>query len=189
MIISHRHKFVFIKTRKTAGSTLESLLFPFLGEEDVCTGSARDGTPALNILEGSDGHAVPSPITGYFSFSIERNPWDKVVSSYFWHNQEVKGLLDVSFKDYIVKHKRYLPTDWGKYGGCDKVYLYEDMREMYKELNERFCLDIDISQLETVRLKSGTKRVADYRKMYNEDTKSIIADRFSNEIERFGYEF
>ena len=46
-----------------------------------------------------------------------------------------------------------------------------------------------MSQLETVRLKSGTKRVADYRKMYNEDTKSIIADRFSNEIERFGYEF
>ena len=190
MIISHKHKFIFIKTRKVAGSTLESMLFPLLGKDDVCTGSARDGTPALNILEGSDGHAVPSHIAGYFSFSIERNPWDKVVSSYFWHKQAKPEIYSkVSFNEYIQEYSHVLPTDWGKYEGCDKVYLYENIKEMYKDLNERFSISMNINQLDTVRIKSGTGRVTDYREMHNEDTKCIVANRFSKEIERFGYEF
>ena len=50
MIISYSKKFVFVKTRKTAGSTLEKLLYPYLDPKmDICTGSERDGTSALNI--------------------------------------------------------------------------------------------------------------------------------------------
>lgn len=35
MIISHKHKFIFVKNYKTAGSSIESYLYPFLGEKDV----------------------------------------------------------------------------------------------------------------------------------------------------------
>jgi len=37
MIISHKHKFIFIKTRKTAGSSIELFLSSFCGPEDVIT--------------------------------------------------------------------------------------------------------------------------------------------------------
>jgi hypothetical protein len=37
MIISHRHRFIFIKTRKTAGTSIEVYLSRFCGEEDVVT--------------------------------------------------------------------------------------------------------------------------------------------------------
>jgi len=37
MIISHRHRFIFIKTRKTAGTSFEIALSRFLGEDDVIT--------------------------------------------------------------------------------------------------------------------------------------------------------
>ena len=37
MIISHRHKFIFIKTRKTAGTSLEFVLANICGPEDVIT--------------------------------------------------------------------------------------------------------------------------------------------------------
>lgn len=37
MIISHRYKFIFIKTHKTAGSSMEMALAPLCGPEDIVT--------------------------------------------------------------------------------------------------------------------------------------------------------
>lgn len=35
MIISHKHKFIFVKTKKTAGTSIETLLASICGEEDI----------------------------------------------------------------------------------------------------------------------------------------------------------
>lgn len=37
MVISHRYKFIFIKTHKTAGSSMEMALAPLCGPEDIVT--------------------------------------------------------------------------------------------------------------------------------------------------------
>ena len=44
MIISHKHKFIFIKTRKTGGSSLEMVLSTLCGDDDIITpfGSPED---------------------------------------------------------------------------------------------------------------------------------------------------
>ncbi|MGQ0742390.1 MAG: hypothetical protein ACT4OG_08895 [Alphaproteobacteria bacterium] len=38
MILSHRHRLIFIKTSKTAGTSIELALEPICGPEDVCAG-------------------------------------------------------------------------------------------------------------------------------------------------------
>ena len=35
MIISHKYRFIFIKNYKTAGSSIESYLHPYLGDDDI----------------------------------------------------------------------------------------------------------------------------------------------------------
>jgi hypothetical protein len=119
MIISHKHKFIFVKTKKTAGSTLEKLLFPYLGENDICTGSPRDDTPRLNTSV-TNGHmswrqiqaSIPEEWNTYYKFTIERNPWDKVVSSYFWHKLiKAERFGTMSFEEYVMTCD-LLPIDW-----------------------------------------------------------------------------
>ena len=38
MIISHKYKFIFIKTRRTGTSSFEAEVFPYLGKNDIMTG-------------------------------------------------------------------------------------------------------------------------------------------------------
>ena len=192
MIISHSKKFVFIKTRKTAGSTLERVLRPLLGEDDICTGSTRDGTPPLNCKPDTNGHRVPSPTEypdDYFVFSIERNPFDKVVSSYYWH-QHIKPHIfgEMDFETYI-KSCNLLPEDWSFYRNADRVFKYEEMEEMYLYLRYHFRLDIRMNKVYDTKLKSNTRKVKDYRDMHTDTTKAIVSEIFKNEIEEFGYEF
>ena len=42
MIVSHKHKFIFIKTVKTAGTSLEVALSEFCGSKDIITKIAPD---------------------------------------------------------------------------------------------------------------------------------------------------
>ena len=45
MIVSHKHKFIFIKTHKTATQTFYNVIKPHLGPEDVLVGDERVPSP------------------------------------------------------------------------------------------------------------------------------------------------
>jgi len=49
MIISHEHKFIFLKTRKTAGTSIEIALSRFCGEEDMITPIGREDKLRENL--------------------------------------------------------------------------------------------------------------------------------------------
>ena len=110
MIISHEHKFIFIKTAKTGGSTIENILGNHLGDKDVASGSGYHDvnnrkiryTHKQNFIRfdypnnlGGYSHVPASFIykkffkgekpKDYFVFTIERNSYDKAISHWWWH--------------------------------------------------------------------------------------------------------
>lgn len=203
MIVSHKHKLIFVKTRKTAGSTLEKLLLPYLDHKrDVCTGSPRDGTPQLNTTI-DNGHMAWGNIQSHFQreweeytkITIERNPWDKVVSSYFWHKlikEERFGKM--SFEDYVLTCD-LLPRDWSAYADrdnkvrVDKIYKYEDMGAMYEDLNLIFGFNINQDLIANTKLKSGIRKVHDYKELHTPVTIDRVTALFVNEINHLGYRY
>ena len=203
MIVSHEHKFIFIKTKKTAGSTFEKLVYPYLGDYDICTGSTRDNTPSLGIQPNQNGHMWWNEIQAqyarnewktYFKFTIERNPWDKMVSAYYWH-QKIKPeqFLGMDFETYCLTCN-LIPNDWNMYSAGDqpvvnKIYKYEEMNEMYHDLNERFGFNIQPEQISNTKLKSNIRQVKDYHDIHTPKTIEVVRRAFDRTIQLLNYEY
>ena len=201
MIISQKHKFAFIKTRKTAGSSIEKILYPVLGPKDLCSGSTRDETPPLNMQPDTNGHLAydallritSGDVKRMFSFTVERNPWDKCVSAYYWHKQIKPHLTINGFNKYLKTSIGLLPTDWEYYTIDNKVvahvFKYEELDQFIPFMNDKFNFNLDPNLMSTTKMKSGIREQEGYRQMYDEESMEFVSELFKREIKEFGYEF
>ena len=228
MIISHKYKFIFVKTFKTAGSSLEVFLSQYCGKEDVLTTinppvnehQARNYKGYFNIfneiiynnfnvklMKQTLSHLYhqkkfynhmpasliknrisPEIWNEYYKFTIERNPWEKVVSYYYMYKK--RNNLDISFDDFIALGD--LPFNYPLYTDknnilVDKIIRYENLNLELKELFDD--LKIPFSSLTTKAKTNYRTKRKDYKTYYNEQTKIYIENSFKDEIDLMGYTF
>lgn len=65
MIISHKHKFIFLKTNKTAGTSIEIALSKYCGPEDVITPITREDEAMRSSLGYPGPQNCYAPIWSY----------------------------------------------------------------------------------------------------------------------------
>jgi hypothetical protein len=151
MIISHSHRFIFIKSAKTAGTSVEAALSGFCGGNDVVTplgpyGVNRDkaGKWVHSAMNAGDfqqhDHGrtirdkVPDEVwSRYFKFSIARNPWDRALSLFFWKYRN----------DPALKTRRrfyhHLGISFDEFRGAKSLFS-RFVREGDWQTNDRFYL-------------------------------------------------
>ena len=121
MIISHKYKFIFIKSAKMAGTSIEVFLSECCGSEDVVTpiGPYVDPHRARNY-EGFYNHIIGDTIrervghevwNTYFKLCVERNPWEKVISNYYMKKSRFDSSL--TFEHYLAGND--FPINYPKY--------------------------------------------------------------------------
>ena len=123
MIISHKYKFIFIKTAKTAGTSIEVFLSPICGGNDVLTPIFPHVEPhvARNYeANGFKNHMAAQEIKNrvepaiwknYFKFCVDHNLWDKVLSYYHMVNY----LVDDNLRLNSYFENGSFPTTFEKY--------------------------------------------------------------------------
>lgn len=260
MIISHRHKFIFIKTEKTAGTSIELALSRVCGPTDVITalvhpedrellrslgpgyrGQQNDVIPlgflnpldmvrALKVMERPrfTNHIgardvrrfVPREIwDSYYKFCVERNPWDKVVSLYFWWRKlEAQFAADPArFRselgpaargvEWMIAHHPVGDRTLSQFVECGRANLIQgydlytidgeiavDRILRFERLGEEVsdvARHLGISDMpELPRAKSGVRKAGvHYRDQLGENERKKIARVFAREITLMGYEF
>lgn len=205
MIISHKHQFIFIKTRKTAGTSLEVALERHCGPDDivtpiwpaVATHRPRNFSNLRNHSTAAEAKSYlsESEWDSYFKIAFDRNPWDKVVSMYWWrvHTGHYSGDITefIIQGDGIHFGDILLPTDYAMYTEnnrpvVDYLGRFESLQHDYLEICDR----IGIKHYPLTSEKSAIRRSSDhYSRYYNQDTQEIVHRNFSREIELFGYQF
>lgn len=213
MILSRKHRFIFIKTNKTGGTSIEIALSQFCGPNDIITRLAeKDEAFRLQLTGKShqnnrgEGQVRFHPHMGiselklgvgadivdaYFKFCVVRNPWDRVVSFYYW--RQAGRARAIPFSEFIRSPRmdklrergRDLYLDAGK--PCMDCFVrYEALQEDFNAVLRR----LGLGPVELPNAKSGIRPARDhYRQQYSRQDAEHIRRLFADEIEQFGYEF
>jgi hypothetical protein len=207
VIASHAHRFVFIKTRKTAGTSLEIALSRHCGPDDIVTkispedeqlraaaggvGPQNDDTDPSSYAHMGARRVIQvigrETWDAYFTFAVERNPFDVVASSYRYSAR--KPTFTKTFAEFVRTPRRLdrlaLNERLYRLGGrvvVDRVYRYEDLPAAIADVSDRLGLALDLPH---AKQGSGPH----YRELYGPGDADIVAQRFARTIREFGYEF
>ena len=228
MIISHEHRFIFIKSQKTAGTSLELALSRVCGEDDVITRlhseheaeratigglSPRNTDVSLLhhrpadwvlALRGKGRRAFWEHVNAeevrawvarstwrdYYKFSIERNPWDRAISLYYWRLRDQSSKPSMAEFFNSASQRAISNLEFYAINGdivLDHVLRYEKLTEELEMLSARLGLG---SSLQLPRAKSDTRKDRrPYSEVLGPTERAIIARRCAREIELLGYEF
>jgi hypothetical protein len=228
MIVSHQHEFIFLKTFKTAGTSIEIALSQYCGPDDIITPilGADEAIRRELGYRGPQHLIVPYSAYGardwarrivhrtrlcyrehmrapevrryvgprvwdrYLKFTVERSPWDKVISAYYWRHRNVPPPWE-PLHEWVVSDRAHV-RGFEVYSidgrvAVDRVLRYESLPEDLAEVAAQIGLPGPLRLPEAKRDTRHDRR--HYREVLDDAARTAIASEYAREIALMGYEF
>jgi hypothetical protein len=184
------HRCIFFHVPKTGGLSVSEALFGnhAAGHLDVRTARLIFGAWRVRT---------------YFKFTFVRNPWDRLVSAYFYlrrghpiskiaaivaDSPDFTEFVKTRLRDPLVAadvHLRpqssFLLDDGGRLT-VDFLGRFESLERDFSTVARRLCLERTLPH-------RNTSAHPDFRRCYDEESRAIVADFYRRDIELFGYRF
>jgi hypothetical protein len=216
MLLSIRHRFLFIHIAKTGGTSIRAALGrikwkdPWRLPMALCNriSSLSDHRIGCRLPRHARAIGAREMLPGefydaLFKFAFVRNPWDLQVSSYHHIRRERPHLIAhcsdfASFLRWKLNPGRIYQYHIDTSIALQSSYLIDldgnlivDFIGRYERLAEDFheaCRRIGIESPALPHKRKGVNR-RDYRCYYTDETAAMIADYFKKDIEMLDYRF
>lgn len=240
MIISHRYRFIFLKTTRVGGTSVEAAISQILEPGDVWTPVASETKGHHRAPEGS-GYSIPlewrerywwlrrlgwniRPLrrkilqrklaqysgtdywphirarhvratlppeiwNGYYKVSIERNPWDWLASYYYYRYPTDDGrppFAEVAGKVVRRRQNREIYMIDGEVV-VDKLMRFETLAADFRAFLAQVGAPAALELPTTNASRRGDGR--DYRRLYDDTLRELVAATHQPEIAYCGYTF
>lgn len=205
MLVSHRHRFIFVHPYKTAGMSVRRALDPYaegrarrwVAKYARRLGLPAPATPPFHLSAREIRARLGAEVfDAYFTFAFVRNPWDWQVSLYHYmrarrdHRQYEMVRAFSGFDAYI----RWRVAEEVR---LQKAFLSDEAGRMIVDFVGRVeTIDDDFARVcETIGLPPlrlphrNRSRHRNYRGYYTNETRELVARAFTQDIEMFGYGF
>jgi hypothetical protein len=194
-MINHKHKFIFIHTSKTAGTSISVSL----ADASILENETREKHWNASQCKQNYSYYWDK----YYKFSVVRNPWDRVVSMYIYFKHYVKSIKQKNFSDWLTF--AFVEKKFNIWGGLGSQYDFLaidgsidlDYLLRFENLNSDFdklCKNLDIPGLSLATYNGPFKKDSrharkHYREYYNEYDMKIIEAVYKKDIDYFDYKF
>lgn len=223
MILSKSHRFIFVHIYKTAGTSVMAAFLPHARLVDRMAFEFRRTSRLFIRINGvmgwnDDGmkqytgfhkHATAAEIrrkmgkvkfARYYRFAFVRNPYDLLVSLYYYIKQsprhkhhDVATKLD--FKQFLKWHIGENPPNQVDFVSdpatgevlVDDIGRFETLESDIKRIRRRVGLGEEV--VVSHKNKSVERKKRDFRDYFDEESRTLVADHFRRDLEGLGYSF
>ena len=202
---SNYFKFIFIDICKTAGtSIIKSFIANF---PDADFEGYHHSIP--NMVCGAGDVRTASYITQEdielnTLFTVVRNPYDRLVSLYFWGKNLPMYSDCNTFKDFVINviNNKYTEYNQHRYKSqvhwisdvngkivVDNILRFENLETDFEELLKKLKIpNFNLIKTNTAYQMSGIVR-KHYSYYYDEETKNMVTEFYKDDLEAFNYCF
>ncbi len=211
-MLCHELNCVFVHIPKTAGMSIEQFLLERLGMGPDQRGKfllapnddPLKGPPRLAHLGWqeyvSGGHLTESQLQAYFTFTVVRNPWARVVSLFHYlGHSNTTDFTDFVFNRFyrrlwrtmhwfVKPQVEFISNSSGQIL-VDRVLRFENLQSEFDAVCRRLKLDPGTLPHHNQSVKRKGSDREPYQAYYKDDTQQWITELFSGDIAAFGYSF
>lgn len=215
MIISPGRKYIFVHVPKTGGTALTLALENRAMKDDILIGDTPKARARKGRLRGvtSQGrlwkHSTLTDIAGlvtdndiatFFTVTLVRNPWDRVVSYYHWlrdqqfahpavglaKTHDFSGFLNHAQTITSLRLWHYTAYMRDRFGAV-RASLYARLEHLETDLAPfEAHLGFRVTPLPRA---NASNRGRDWRGFYSDTDAALLAETCADDIARFGYRF
>lgn len=215
MIISHGRRYIFVHIPKTGGTSLALALEARAMKDDLMLGDTPKARRRRRRLKGVetagrlwkhsrireiDGLVTQAEVEDYFTFTLVRNPWNRMVSYYHWLREQrfdhpaVRLAQRLEFAEFLAHPATISSLSAAPYTSYMRDAQGAERADLYIRLEH---LDEDLVPLEThlgfglrpLGHENRSQRQQDYRHYYSPASAALVAEMSAEDISRFGYRF
>lgn len=215
MILSHKYRFIYIRCRKTASTSIElalsrvcgpyDVITPMLAPEDEALRSQLGGHGPQNHLnfDGTSrfyGHMPAAEVrllagedvwASYYKWCVERHSWDKVISHYCRRHRDpatrppLLTFLESGGAHRAVNFRLY--TIGGEVT-VDHIVRYEHLALGLAQIAALLGLPAEVKALPRVNPQCHAHR-PHYSAFYTLPERDFVEELFADEIALHGYRY
>ncbi len=198
-MLSEAHKFMFIHIPKSGGNSINKALLEYSDEAISIMSHHRDpkndfelAHPTLptnkhSSLKDYRRMLGEDRLDAFFKFAVIRNPWDRVISSYFFYRPEQtfsrRRLARFIGRTEPVRNYVCLDDNGRLDADIDLLIRFEALAEGF----DYACEKMGLPRLSLPHLNQSPH--THYRDYYNHETRQLVEKQFAEEIEYGNYSF